>query len=140
MPNTLFIAIIIFFSLIFGFLIGFILAKFFISRVNKKIIEDAKQVLAGKKENFLEIDGKKYDATKFKIRKEDGTEVIIDLKGGGIEKNVKRKKDVEKGKVKDKIPDCPPPRKDVHSIGDSSPTRRNKKQTSRIPNRIRRFG
>lgn len=113
-------------SLIFGFIIGLLLSKIKIKKEDKMIIKNAKEVLAGTRENILEIDGVKHEATKFVVRDEDDEDILIDLKGGVTTKHATK----EKGTKQSEIPDCSPPRKDMPSIG-------KKKRDTR--NRIRRF-
>lgn len=127
--------IILFASLIIGFGGGYFLSKIKVRRENKIIERNAREVLAGKRKNAIEIDGVEYDATKFKVRNEDDNEVLIDLEGGGIIKNVKRKiKKRKKRKRKNQIKDCSTVREDVPSI------RKKKRDTRTIIRRIRRFG
>jgi len=98
MDNNLLIIIfvVILTSLIIGLFIGWLFAKIIISKKNKKIIKEAKEVIEGKRENFIEIDGVKYPAERFKLRNDDGKEIIIDLKGGKIIKDESKKELKEK--------------------------------------------
>ena len=50
--------------------------------MDKKILKNAKDFLAGKRENKIKIDGQEYDATQFIVRDKDDNKELIDLKGG----------------------------------------------------------
>ena len=116
-------------SLGLGLGMGYLAAKFVSYKRNKKLIKNAKEVIEGKRENYIEIEGKKYPAERFKVRNEDGREVIIDLKGG-LEKDV-NKKDKER---KESF------RKDSSFVREDSRSNRKKKRDSGRRDRIRRFG
>lgn len=120
-------------ALVVGIILGFIIAKIRIKREQKLLEKNAREVLEGKRENILEIDGKKYDASRFKLRDENDEEYIVDLKGGGQIQDAKKEK--VRGKKDYKLKDLPPlPKKNSRSPG-------KKKRASRARNgRIRRFG
>ena len=81
--NNTIALIIVFSSLFLGIGIGYYLCRYFKKKEAIRDEEEAKEFLAGKRPNVLEIDGKKYDATKFKMRKENGEEeVLLDVKTG----------------------------------------------------------
>lgn len=133
LDSNLLIIIIVIVSLIFGFLFGILLGRIKSKRQNKKEIEDAQKVLSGERDNFIEIDGVKYDATKFRLEGEDGTEIVINLKGGY--KKIEDAKENLK-KERKKLENHPPiPQKNSNSI-------REKKRVVGTSNRrrIRRFG
>lgn len=106
--NTLVLFAVIF-SLALGFLIGYIISRIFISKENKIIEKNAREVLENQRDNVLEVDGIKYDATKFRNRNEEGDEIITDLKDGGIEKPAEKKEmkeskeDLESQLIKAKV-------------------------------------
>ena len=111
MSINLFVGIVSVFSAIVGFIAGWILIKYFNAKQNNEILKNAKEVLEGKRENILEIEGKKYNATKFIVLDEDGKEKLIDLKKGGQEQDVKLpKKEEQTEKTEDQVPEIKPPK------------------------------
>ena len=82
-------------SPIIGGVIGFYISKRHQVKVNKKIEAEAKEVLEGKRENVLEIDGVKYPAEKFKVQGEDGKEKLIEFKGGVKKQDGKGETEIE---------------------------------------------
>ena len=124
------------FSLVFGSLIGVGIFKLYNYRLNKKLLKNATEVLEGKRDNKIIIDGKKYDATKFRIRDDSDKEILIDLKGGGT---------IQYGKIKEKGTSCEI--KDSPDLGghdftdgeDSNSTRKEKRTSSTRPRRTRKF-
>ena len=125
------IGIVVIVCLILGFLIGFFMVKILTRIENKRITKQAEEVLEGKRENFIEVEGKKIPAEKFRLKDEDGNEKVINLKGG-IEEDA-TKKEIEN--TEEIIPNIDPPnRKD-------SPSIREKKRIIRgRTSRIRRYG
>lgn len=80
-------------SLIVGGFIGAKVYKYYSKKLDKKLLENAKEVLSGKRENKIKIDGQEYDVNKFRVRDEDDKEIVIDLKGGGTVQHGRRKED-----------------------------------------------
>lgn len=121
-------------SLVFGVGLGFLMKRISEARNNKKIINNAIEVMQGKRKNSMNIDGKEYDARKFVTRGEDGKETIIDLQGGVEEQNGKEEiKEI--GEVSEEVPINPLVVKDSPSIG------KRKRNLRRINGRrISRFG
>ncbi len=70
-------------SLIIGIVIGIQFFKYNEKKQNKKLLENAQDVLDGKRENKIKIDGEEFDATMFRVRDKDDNEILIDLQGGG---------------------------------------------------------
>lgn len=118
MNNNLLIIIVIGISVFFGSILwGYIFARLVIRRRNKKLLKNLMMVLEGKKENFVEIEGVKYHAERFRLRDEKGREMIIDLKGGetqdATEKGSKEERETQE---KDRIS----VREDSRSFGEDS--------------------
>ena len=128
----LFVIVILIVALIVGVFLGIVITKISIKRKNKEELKNAQEVLDGKRDNFIEVDGIKYDATKFRMEGEDGKEIIIDLKGGYKKYDGEKKHKKEKGNNPKETPECP--RKDSRS------RREKKRNIGRISRRIRRFG
>ncbi len=125
-------------SLIVGIFIGIQLFKSYDKKQDKKIIENAEEVLSGKRDNKIKIDGEEFNATKFRVRDEEDKEIIIDLQGGGTEQNGTRQKDSPGA---EEIPE-----QDVETTGENSSSNRKlmrdsteKKRNPRT-RRARRFG
>lgn len=118
-----------------GMLMGYFGAKIIIAKRNKKIMKNLVEVLDGKRENFIEIEGVKYPAEKFRLRNNKNQEILIDLKGGSIKQNVSKKNfKKERGQIF---------KKDNHSlIRKNSRGFREEERTIRggSGRRIRRFG
>jgi len=74
-------------GIIIAFLVGFFFAKFSVYLSNRKIQKGALDVLNGKKENKIEIDGQTIEAYKFKVEDIDGKEKTIDLRKLNKEKS-----------------------------------------------------
>lgn len=129
-------------SLIIGIFIGTQVFKWYNKKQEKKILENAKEVLEGKRDNKIKIDGEEYDATKFLLRDNSGKEVLIDLKEGGKIQNGRREEnssgieEVQKQEIETPIKTSNSGREDSRSIGE-------KKRFIRVRSilsRIRRFG
>lgn len=132
MDDNLLIIILLSIIVVFGFLLGWLFARIIIARKNKKIMDDLIKVLKGEKENFIEVDGIKYPANKFKLRDEKGKEKLVDLKGGVLEENAKKNTKEERKEVL---------RKNSTNNREDSRSIRKKKRITRTRNgRIRRFG
>ena len=116
-------------AVIFGIILGKIFSKIFIHRKEKKLLDNLYEVMEGKRENKIEIDGKVYDASKFILRDEEGNETMVDLKGGIIKNVEKENKEIEEGSDLEELP--PIARKDSRSIG---------KEKRNIGSKLRRFG
>ena len=56
-----------------GMFIGAMFAKLLSKRLNKKLIKNAEKVLDGTKENYIELDGVKILADKFRLRDDKGS-------------------------------------------------------------------
>ena len=135
MNVDLFVIIVCSLSFIIGIFIGIKLFKFYSHKLDKKILENAEEVLSGKRENKIKIDGEEYDATKFLLRDKKGNQILVDLKGGGKVQNGRRKKDSTRI---EEISD-----QEIETIGEISEGGGKKKRTSRIRSifsRTRRFG
>lgn len=136
MNTNLFVIIVGFLSLIIGGFIGVQIFKVYNKNQNKKLLENAKQVLSGDRDNKIKIDGQEYDANKFIVRDEDDKEITIDLQGGGIVQNGTRKEnntraeEVQEQKVEDSG-------KISSSSGEK---KRNFRIGSILSRRLRRFG
>ncbi len=100
MPDTIIIIILLVIAILGGSL-GYFLAKLIDFKRNKKQLRNAIEVMEGKRENFIEIDGIKYDATKFKVRGDDGKEITIDLRKLIKEnkENIKKNKNPKEKKI-----------------------------------------
>lgn len=135
MNPDFFVIIICIVSIIFGAFIGIKLFKNYNRKNNKKLEENAREVIAGRKENKIIIDGQEYDATKFRVRDNDNNEKLIDLKGGEIIKDGRR----EEGSTRvEEIPE-----QEVKTSGETSNSIGKKKRFARIRSilsRTRRFG
>lgn len=120
-------------SLIVGAFIGIKIFKAYSKKQDKKLLEDAEQVLSGKKDNKIKIDGQEYDATKFRVRDEDDKDIIIDLQGGGTVQNGRqRTEEISEQEVET-------PGETSESNGENGCSGRKKKRNTRV-RRIRRFG
>ncbi len=69
-------------AIVLGFFMGLFISKYISNKRDKKIMKNLQEVMDGKRENCIEVDGIKYHANRFRIRDEDGNENIVDLKGG----------------------------------------------------------
>jgi len=90
---------------IIGIFFGIWLAKIHLLRQQRKLEKNAIEVIEGKRKNILKIDGVEYDATKFKVRNNDGKEVVIEFGSGKKEKQeeaevIKEEKPKKKPKKK----------------------------------------
>jgi hypothetical protein len=133
MSINLFVCIVCIFSIIIGAFIGIKCVKFYNRKQDKKILQNAKEVLAGGKENKILIDGQEFKATKFRLKDNNGKEILIDLEGGGEVQDVESKNQESKRK---EVRHSSSSRQDSSSDGE-------KKRTSGIRSiisRIRRFG
>ena len=128
MNVNLLVVIVIIVSLIVGAFLGTFFSKVKKGREDKKIMDDATDVLAGKKKNTIKIDGQEYDAYIFKTRNEDGSETITELQGGIQTKNGKKdiKEESREGGVEIGIVD-----EDSISPGEGERTSRNPKRNFR---------
>ncbi len=132
MDINVIVAIIIVVCIVIGFIIGIVIAKIYSKMQDKKIRKNYDEVIEGKRENFIEVDGKKIPAEKFRYLDEEGNEVLINLKGGIIEEDAKEEI-IET--TKETIPDIEPnPRKD------SSSTRKKKRNIRSRTSIIRKYG
>ncbi len=122
-------------SLILGAFIGVKVFKVYNKKQEDKIVENAKEVLSGKRDNKIKIDGEEYDATKFLMRDNDGNEVSIDLKEGGKIQDGRREEDIPRIEEVSK--------QEVETPKEISSGSGEKKRTPRVRSilsRIRRFG
>lgn len=85
MNINLFVITVCSLSLIIGIFIGAKYFKYYNKKQDKKILENAEEVLSGKRDNKIKIDGQEYEATKFIVKDKEDNETIIDLKGGGTQ-------------------------------------------------------
>lgn len=113
-------------SLIIGIAGGILFHRINEGKKNKQIIKNALEVLEGKRENSITVDGEKYDATKFIMKDENDEEIMIDLKGGGK---------IQYGKTENN-------QKTLlsHTGEDSTSSRKGKRTPRRIQGRLSRFG
>lgn len=141
METNLFVSIVMVICLLFGAFLGAFLSKIKRMREDRKLVKNAQEVIDGKRENSITIDGQKYDANKFRTRDDDGNEIITELQGGVQTKNEKqeenfKEEDYNYGKA------------NVGSEGEGSSSSREGQRTSREEKRdsrgffkrIRRFG
>lgn len=136
MNVDIFVPIVCIISLIIGAFLGVLCFNIYNNRINKKLLKNAKEVLEGKRDNKIKIDGQEYDATKFITRDNDGNKVLTDLKGGGITKYGKEKEIGEKEIIRREPGNNQDTRKNSCSNGE-------KKRFTRarsVISRIRRFG
>lgn len=110
-------------SVAIGIIIGLFMAKYKYKKEEKSLMENLIEVMDGKRENSIEIDGKKYDASKFRTKDKNGKESLIDLKGGEIKQNAKAKEEENKSE------DSPDIGENSNISGESSPVRKGKKRT-----------
>lgn len=135
MDSNSFVSLVIIISLVFGIIIGIVSFKIYNSKVDKKILKNAKEVLNNKRKNVINIEGKEYEATKFIVRDENDVEKIIDLKGGNIIQNEENKKSFEH-----KIKNNTNHGEDSGSVRKDGRSRREKKRNIKsIGRRARRF-
>lgn len=142
MNIDIFVIIIGITTLFVGAFLGAQFFKVYTKRQNKKILKNAEEVLSGKRENKIKIDGEEFDANRFIIKDKDNNETIVDLQGGGIEQNGTREKSSTRA---EEIPN-----QDVEVDGkvdsgsrEISRGRRKEKRPTRVRSitpRIRRFG
>ena len=98
--ESLLIIIAVVAAIVFAFFIGKFGAKFFQMLEDKKIKKNAEEVIAGNRVNETEIDGKKIEVNKFRVRDEKGEEVITQFKEGGVSVEKAHQKVIEKEKPK----------------------------------------
>lgn len=91
MENWIIYTIVSVTSVIIGMIIGVLSFKIKAWLEQKKILKNAREILKGERKNEIEIEGKTYSANKFRVRTDDGKELIIDLKGGGKAEYAKEK-------------------------------------------------
>ena len=136
MNVDLFVIIVCFLSFIIGIFIGIKIFKIYNRKLDKKILKNAGEVLSGKRENKIKIDGEEYDATKFLLRDKNNNQILIDLKGGGKVQHGRKQEDSTRTKEVSN--------QEVETIGEVSEGGGKKKRTSRIRSkffsRTRRFG
>ena len=132
MQNNIIIGIVIIVCTILGFIFGIFTVKILLKIQDRKIKKNAEEVIEGKRDNFIEVDGEKIPANKFRLRNDDGTEKIINLKGGTEEDVTKTK---NKKTTKETIS-----KDNSYSREDSSSIRKKKRDTRRRTSRIRRYG
>jgi len=138
MGTNLFVIVVMIVSLILGSILGFFLFKIKSNREDKEIIKNAKEVLEGKRKNVLVVDGKEYEASQFLIKNDEGNNIIIDLKGGGVIKNAPKKIKEEIQISQDpEVSDNPPFDEDSRCSGEK---KRNFGTRLRGRGRTRRFG
>ena len=132
MQNNIIIGIVIIVCTILGFIFGIFTVKILLKIQDRKIKKNAEEVIEGKIDNFIEVDGEKIPANTFRLRNDDGTEKIINLKGGTEEDvtKTKNKKTTNETISKD----------NSYSREDSSSIRKKKRDTRRRTSRIRRYG
>lgn len=121
-------------SLIVGPLIGILLFKIYNNKKEKKILDNAKEVLNGTRENKIIIDGEEYNANIFRLRDKDNKQILIDLKGGGTIQDGRRKENPERiEEVQEQK---------AEALGEMGSGDREKKRAVRTRpiSRIRRFG
>ncbi len=103
-------------AIVLGFIIGIAGANLFKWILNRRIVNGAKKVILGEKENKFDLDGKVIEVSRFRLRDENDQEIVIDLKEGlaiipkeliedkekipkkKIPKNKERKKKIPKNK------------------------------------------
>ena len=132
MNVNVFVILVIVASLIFGVLIGIIIFRIHLLRENRKFLKGLQEVIEGKRKNSIFIDGKEYEALRFKLKDKEGKNIIVDLKGGGMIENAEEKSSKEDSREKD-IPYSPP-------LGEDSPSPRKGKRTLRTRFRKSRRG
>ena len=132
MQNNIIIGIVIIVCTILGFIFGIFTVKILLKIQDRKIKKNAEEVIEGKRDNFIEVDGEKIPANKFRLRNDDGTEKIINLKGGTEEDVTKSKNEKT---TKETIS-----KDNSYSREDSSSIRKKKRDTRRRISRIRRYG
>lgn len=135
MGNLMVIAVLTI-SLIAGAFLGIAFFKLFTKRELRKQQKNALEVLEGKRKNEIVLEGKVYDATKFRLRDDSGKEKLIDLKGGGKVEDACKEKDKTKIKKRKKS------RIDIRRIKEDKKSSGKKKPASRrgSAKRRRRFG
>ncbi len=94
------ISIAVIVAIVVAFFIGKFGAKFSRRIEDKKIKKNAEEVIAGKRANKTEIDGKEIEVNKFIVRDEKGEEVITQFKEGGVSVEKAHQKVIEKEKPK----------------------------------------
>lgn len=132
-PNILAITVLSVIALV-SFILGWLFAKIVISRRNKKLLKNLEEVMEGEKENFVEFEGVKYPAEKFRLRDENNKEILIDLKGGKIEQDA-NKENIKKERKKIIRESNPPIRENSRSVG-----KKKRNSRARDGRRFRRFG
>ncbi len=135
MNADLIVIVVIVVSFIIGGFVGAKIFKNYSKKLDKKLLDNARDVLSGKRDNKIKIDGEEYDATKFLMRDNDGNEVSIDLKEGGKIQNGRRKEDSTRIEEVSK--------QEIETPKEISSGRGKKKRTHRVRSilsRIRRFG
>jgi len=78
MENNLLVIFFIIISLLLGIFIGFIFFKFNMKRIETNLILNAEEFMEGKRENKISIDGVEYEAKRFRLRDENGKEIVIE--------------------------------------------------------------
>lgn len=86
----------VFISFIIAAAIGIGGATFVVKMQDRRLINEARKFLEGKKENNINIEGKIYDVRVFKIPSEkEGVVNVIDVKGGISVKDERQGKEIE---------------------------------------------
>lgn len=132
--NYMDLAVLLLLLFLISCIIGWFTAKIIISKRKKKLVKEAIEIIEGKKENFILIDGVKHPAEKFKVKDEEGKEFLIDLKGGTIKQDEKKERPSRKKEII---------RQNNSIVGKNSRGTRKKKRNPRARSgggRIRRFG
>ena len=130
MDINIIVSIVIVVCIFVGFIIGLIASKVYSKMQDRKLRKNLEEVIEGKRENFIEIDGKKIPAEKFRYTDKEGNQVLINLKGG-IEEDAKEE-NLET--TQETLPDIAP------NIRKNSSSIRKKKRDIGRRNSIRRYG
>jgi len=84
------------FAAIAGIIISKLIFKTKAKVEENKLIEDAKKVLSGEKENNFDLDGKKIEVNKFIVKDDDDNEVALTFGKGGIkQEKIKGSKEIK---------------------------------------------
>lgn len=132
------IAIVGILSLFGGIFGGLFISKIVNLKRNRKIEKNLIEVIEGKRENVLEINGKKFEAKRFKITNEDGKDIIIDLQGGMQEEDENKQNNKERKNIVEE--DSSSIGKDSKSTRVSMSVRKNKERPTGNRRSRRRFG
>ncbi len=95
--NPLWFIIVVPLSAVIGLFFGSVIFKLKSKSSEKKLIVDAQKVLDGDKENIFDLDGKKLEVKRFKVRDDNDNEVVITFGEGKIkEEEIKEEEKEEK--------------------------------------------